>query len=88
VDGFTDPVATHADFRRHGLARALLLSGCAYLKVRGATRARLGTNSGNAGMRAAAESAGYRVESRMLWFSREVAHRDQNGWRSISARRS
>jgi ribosomal protein S18 acetylase RimI-like enzyme len=85
MDGFTDPVATHADFRRLGLARALLLSGCAYLKAR---RARLGTDSSNAGMRSAAQSAGYRVESRMLWFSREVAHRDQNGWRSISARRS
>ncbi len=72
LDGFTDPVATHPDFRGLGLAKALLLTGCAYLKARGATRARLGTNSGNVGMRAAAESAGYRVESKLLWFSKRV----------------
>ncbi len=72
MDGFTDPVATHPDFRRLGLAKALLLTGCSHLKARGATRARLGTNSGNVGMRAAAESAGYRVESKLLWFSKAI----------------
>lgn len=70
ADGFTDPVATHPEFRRLGLAKALLLTGCAYLKVKGATRARLGTSSSNVGMRAAAEAAGYRVESKLLWFSK------------------
>ncbi len=70
MDGSTDPVATHPDFRRLGLAKALLLTGCAYLKARGATRARLGTTSGNVAMRRAAESASYRVHAALLWFSR------------------
>lgn len=74
-DGFTDPCATHPDFRRLGLAKALLLAGCAHLKARGATRARLGTSSSNTGMCAAAESAGFRVESQQLWFSKDVRER-------------
>ncbi len=48
------------------------LGGCAHLKARGATRARLGTSSSNTAMRAAAESAGDRVESAMLWFGKDV----------------
>lgn len=72
ADGFTDPVATHPAFRRIGLAKAVLLAGCAHLKARGATRARLGTSSSNVEMRAAAESAGYQVESSLLWFSKDV----------------
>lgn len=71
-DGFTDPVATRPEFQRQGLAEAVLLAGCAHLKRRGATRARLGTSSDNVAMQRAAESAGYRIESAMLWFSKDI----------------
>jgi ribosomal protein S18 acetylase RimI-like enzyme len=72
MDGFTDPVAVHPDFRRRGIARALMLSGFGLLKAMGATRARLGTSSEKLGMQAAAESVGYRLEGAMLWFSKEI----------------
>lgn len=72
ADGFTDPVATRPEFQRRGLAKAVLLAACAHLKRRGANRARLGTSSENVAMRRAAESAGYRVESAMVWFRRDL----------------
>lgn len=67
-EGVTDPVATHPDHRGRGLARALLAEGMARLRARGAEVAVLGTSSDNAAMRAAAEAAGYRVESERAWF--------------------
>ncbi len=70
--GYTDPVATHPDFQRRGLARALLLAGCALLQARGARLARLGTSSENLGMQAAAESTGFQRTGVTLWFARPV----------------
>lgn len=72
ADGFTDPVATHPDFQRRGLARALLLEGCAWLRAHGARRACLGTSSANLAMQRAAASAGYRLDHVACWFAREV----------------
>lgn len=72
AEGFTDPVATHPDFRRLGLAKSLMLAGCVRLQALGATRARLGTSSENAGMQRAAESAGYRLDHAVRWFSRPL----------------
>jgi len=72
LEGYTDPVVTHPDFQRRGLARALLLAGMAKLRERGMQAAVLGTSSENAAMRRAAESAGFRVHSTTLWFSRQV----------------
>jgi ribosomal protein S18 acetylase RimI-like enzyme len=53
--GFTDPVATHPNHQRRGLARALLLAQMAALKARGMDTARLATENENLAMRAAAQ---------------------------------
>jgi GNAT superfamily N-acetyltransferase len=70
--GFTDPISTHPQFQRMGLARALLLTGLRLLQERGMSYARLGTGGNNIRMQKAAESAGFTVESRTIWFSKEV----------------
>jgi mycothiol synthase len=70
--GFTDPISTHPQFQRMGLARALLLTGLILLKERGMTYARLGTSGENIRMQKTAESAGFRIESKTIWFSKEV----------------
>jgi mycothiol synthase len=70
--GHTDPVATHPDFQRLGLARALLLRGAQLLKERGMELALLGTSSDNLAMQKAAESAGFRVYSKRIWLSKII----------------
>lgn len=70
--GYTDPVGVHPDFQRLGLAKALLLAGLSALKQYGIETAALGTSSENIGMQRAAESAGFRLSSVRLWYSREV----------------
>lgn len=70
--GFTDPVATHPHYQRKGLARALLLTGMKLLKERGMESAHLGTSGDNIAMQRTAESVGFLVEYRTLWFSKEV----------------
>jgi ribosomal protein S18 acetylase RimI-like enzyme len=69
-DGSTDPLATHPDFQRRGLARALLLTGMKMLKERGLDTARLSTGGDNLAMQKTAESAGFVVEGRTLWFQK------------------
>jgi ribosomal protein S18 acetylase RimI-like enzyme len=71
-DGHTDPVATHPDFQRLGLARALLLTCMRMLKERGMETAKLGTGSDNTAMQKTAESAGFVIESRILWLRKPV----------------
>ncbi len=68
--GYTDPVATHPDFQRKGLALALLLAGFARLKQRGMQFAEVATWGENIGMIKTAEAAGYRVYSTTIFFSR------------------
>jgi mycothiol synthase len=46
--GVIEPVCTHPDHRRHGLARGLLLEGLARLRARGALTASLDTGEGEA----------------------------------------
>lgn len=70
--GFTDPVATHPNHQRMGLARALLLRGMQMLKERGMKSAHLGTSGDNIAMQKTAESVGFTVEYRTIWFSKEV----------------
>jgi len=70
--GHTDPVAVHPDFQRQGLARALLLKGAQLLKDRGMDMAMLSTSSDNHAMQRAAESAGFRVYSKRIWFSKTI----------------
>jgi ribosomal protein S18 acetylase RimI-like enzyme len=71
--GYTDPVAVHPAYQGHGLARALVLSGCHLLKERGMIVAGLGTSSENIAMQHAAESDGYRVQSSKVWLAKAVA---------------
>ena len=71
-DGYTDPVAVHPDFQRMGLARALLLAGMSLLKARGMDTARLGTSADNLSMQKAAESAGFRLASKTLWYHKDI----------------
>lgn len=70
--GFTDPVSAHPRFQGMGLVRALLLTGSRLLKERGMTRVRLGTSGDNIRMQRSAESVGYTVEYKTIWFSKEV----------------
>jgi mycothiol synthase len=71
-EGYTDPIATHPDFRRRGLARALLLTGLRLLKERGMDTAVLGTSSENMAMQQAARAVGFRLQSTTLWFAKPV----------------
>lgn len=70
--GYTDPVATHPDYHRRGLARALLLTGLHVLKARGMTEAILSTNSRNSAMQATAQSVGYRITGKRLFFQKQL----------------
>lgn len=71
--GYTDPVATHPDFQRLGLARALLLRAMQMLKERGMETAKLGTDSENLAMQKTAEGVGFVLESKTLRFQKPVA---------------
>ncbi len=70
--GLTDPVAAHPNYQRMGLARALLLKGMQLLKERGMVSAHLGTSGDNIAMQKTAESVGFTVEYKTIWFSKEV----------------
>ena len=70
--GFTDPVATHPNYQRMGLARALLLTGMRLLMEHGMASAHLGTSGNNIAMQKTAESVGFKVEYQTIWFSKEV----------------
>lgn len=71
-DGSIDPVATHPDYQRLSLARALLLTGMQMLKQRGMETACFGTSSENVAMQKTGEAAGFHVESCKIWFHKEV----------------
>jgi len=66
--GYTDPVATHPDFQRRGLCRALLCTAMHLLQERGMETARLSTSRENQAMRKAAESVGFQVEAETEWY--------------------
>jgi GNAT superfamily N-acetyltransferase len=70
--GMTDPVATHPQYQKMGLARALLLKGMQLLKERGMMSDHLGTSGENIAMQKTAESVGFKVEYTTIWFSKEV----------------
>jgi ribosomal protein S18 acetylase RimI-like enzyme len=72
-EGYTDPVATHPDFQRRGLARALLLTGMRLLRQRGADWAVLSTLGDNTAMQRAAQAVGFEVAWESQWFSRPLA---------------
>jgi mycothiol synthase len=70
--GFTDPVSAHPRFQGIGLVRALLLTGLRMLKKRGVSSVRLGTSGNNTRMQKSAESVGFKVEYKTIWFNKEV----------------
>lgn len=72
--GHTDPVASHPEYQRRGLARALLLTGAHLLRERGMDLAVLGTEADNLAMQAAARSAGFAVYSKRIWFAKPIFH--------------
>lgn len=71
--GFTDPISVHPAYRSMGLARSLLLTGMRMLKERGMESAHLGTSGYNTAMQKTAESVGFKVEYRTIWFSKEIS---------------
>jgi mycothiol synthase len=72
TDGHTDPMATQPAYQRQGLSRALLLEGLRRLKDRGVETVRTGTSSENVAMQRTAESVGFRLESRTLWYTKTL----------------
>lgn len=70
--GNTDPVATHPQYQRLGLARALLLIGLQLLRERGLSSAHLGTSGQNIAMQTTAASVGFAVEYKTIWFSKDL----------------
>jgi ribosomal protein S18 acetylase RimI-like enzyme len=69
-EGYTDPVGTHPDFQRQGLARALLLTGLHLLKQRGMGHALLSTLRENIPMQRAAASVGFQIQSTTIFFEK------------------
>jgi mycothiol synthase len=70
--GLTDPVATHPNYQRRGLSRALLLKGMQMLKERGMESAHLGTSGENIAMQKSAGAVGFFLEHKVIWFEKEV----------------
>jgi ribosomal protein S18 acetylase RimI-like enzyme len=71
-EGWTDPMGTHPQYQRQGLARALMLTGMRLLQERGVDTALLGTSSQNLAMQRAAESVGFTRISNTLWYARAI----------------
>jgi ribosomal protein S18 acetylase RimI-like enzyme len=72
-EGFTDPVATHPDFQKLGLATALLLYGMRLLRDQGVDWAVLSTLNDNIAMQRTAQAVGFQVAWQNQWFSRPLA---------------
>ena len=70
--GRTDPISTHPCYQHMGLARALLARGMQLLKDRGMKSAHLGTSGGNIAMQKTAESVGFTIEYKTIWFSKHM----------------
>jgi mycothiol synthase len=70
--GYTDPIATHPDFQRQGLSRALMLSGMVLLRERGMDTACLGTSSENVAMQRTAASVGFRITRNVFRFGKPI----------------
>jgi len=70
--GYTDPIATHPDFQKRGLSKALILTGLYLLKERGMEYARLGTSSDNIAMIRTAESVGFHIKNEVLRFGKPI----------------
>ncbi|MGH2460774.1 MAG: GNAT family N-acetyltransferase [Chloroflexota bacterium] len=75
ADGSTvsqfEPVGTHPDFQRRGLARALLVEGLHRMRAHGAVEALVETDLSRVAARQLYESVGFRVEHRIWMYARE-----------------
>jgi mycothiol synthase len=71
-NGYTDPIATHPDYWRRGLSKALILTELSLLKERHMETACLGTSSDNIAMQRTAESVGFRITSKTLRFDKTI----------------
>lgn len=72
-EGWTDPLGTHPDYRRRGLAKALILTGMRLLKGRGMDQVLLGTSSENLAMQSLAKALGFQVATNTLWFCKPIS---------------
>jgi ribosomal protein S18 acetylase RimI-like enzyme len=70
--GHTDPIATHPDFRRRGLSKALLLTGLSLLRARSIDIAALGTDSRNIAMLRTAGSVGFRITQTVHAYTKTI----------------
>lgn len=75
--GYTDPVATHPNYRRQGLSRALLLTGLRLLQECGMETAHLSTSSENIAMQKTAETAGFRIVGHS-WVYSKILEKHKN----------
>ncbi|HSJ29462.1 MAG TPA: GNAT family N-acetyltransferase, partial [Acidimicrobiia bacterium] len=72
--GWTENISTHRDWRRRGVAKALICESMRELKARGMTEAALGVHTENPnGAFALYESLGYEVRERHTTFQKLVA---------------
>jgi ribosomal protein S18 acetylase RimI-like enzyme len=76
--GYTDPIGTHPDFQRQGLARAILLAGMRLLRERGMATAVLGTKSQNSAMVKTAESVGFTTQWSKVWLEKPLPPPGEN----------
>ena len=72
LEGQTDPIATHPQYQKLGLAKALLFTGMHLLKERGLMVARLGTSGDNIIMQATARSVGFHIDHKKIWFEKVI----------------
>jgi ribosomal protein S18 acetylase RimI-like enzyme len=61
--GLFEPVGTHPDFRRRGLARAVMTEGMRRMQTRGMESALVMTASGNEVSKALYQALGFEIES-------------------------
>jgi ribosomal protein S18 acetylase RimI-like enzyme len=70
--GYIDPIGTHPDFQRLGLARALVSTGMALLKEKGVKTAEFGTGRQNEAMQKLGEKSGFTCVAEKYWFSKSA----------------
>lgn len=70
---FLDPVGTHPDHRRLGLAGAMMVHGMTVLADCGGKLIKFGTSSENTGMQKLGEQLGFSCASESVWFTKPVS---------------
>jgi ribosomal protein S18 acetylase RimI-like enzyme len=70
--GHLEPVGTHRDFQRRGLARAVLLHALREMRAQGMTLATVNHDAGNVPARGLYESTGFRKRFQTLGFRRPL----------------